>query len=296
MVLKTIWYVDEEDAVETGEIAVFVGEQLRRDGAARRGRRARCHPARARAAHRGARPRSVRRAVLRLRPGRRRLRGGGGGARDRRRRDRAVGLLRQPQQRLAAHLHPQAGGGGVPACGRAAARAADAVRAVPGRAGCRRRRARSSATSPTTRSASTSRSRTSTSLLSSAHDAHMAQISVQQNDDMRKISAWVAIAAVPTMIAGIYGMNFEHMPELGWTYGYPAVVAVMAGHLRRPVPPLQEVRLAVAASCRSGGRDRAGGQETDQDRAERHPVGDEPGDRVVGHELAAATPPRRTRR
>jgi magnesium transporter len=55
----------------------------------------------------------------------------------------------------------------------------------------------------------------------------MAQISVQQNDDMRKISAWVAIAAVPTMIAGIYGMNFEHMPELGWTYGYPIVVAVM---------------------------------------------------------------------
>ena len=80
------------------------------------------------------------------------------------------------------------------------------------------------------------------SLLSSAHDAHMAQISVQQNDDMRKISAWVAIAAVPTLIAGIYGMNFEHMPELGWTYGYPIVVAVMAGHLRRPVPPLQEVQ------------------------------------------------------
>jgi magnesium transporter len=64
-------------------------------------------------------------------------------------------------------------------------------------------------------------------LLSSAHDAHMAQISVQQNDDMRKISAWVAMAAVPTMIAGIYGMNFEHMPELGWTYGYPLAVFVM---------------------------------------------------------------------
>ena len=79
----------------------------------------------------------------------------------------------------------------------------------------------------------------------------MAQISVQQNDDMRKISAWVAIAAVPTMIAGIYGMNFEHMPELGWTYGYPIVVAVMAGHLRWALfRALQEVRLAVAASCR----------------------------------------------
>ena len=37
---------------------------------------------------------------------------------------------------------------------------------------------------------------------------------------MRKISAWAAIAAVPTMIAGIYGMNFDHMPELSWHFGY----------------------------------------------------------------------------
>jgi len=51
---------------------------------------------------------------------------------------------------------------------------------------------------------------------------------VRQNDDMRKISAWVAIAAVPTMIAGIYGMNFEHMPELTWTWGYPAALGLMA--------------------------------------------------------------------
>ncbi len=65
------------------------------------------------------------------------------------------------------------------------------------------------------------------SLLSSAHDAHMARISVQQNDDMRKISSWIAIAAVPTAVAGIYGMNFEHMPELGWTYGYPLVMGVV---------------------------------------------------------------------
>lgn len=64
-------------------------------------------------------------------------------------------------------------------------------------------------------------------LLSSAHDAYMARISVQQNDDMRKISAWVAIAAVPTMIAGVYGMNFENMPELTWEYGYFLVVGIM---------------------------------------------------------------------
>jgi magnesium transporter len=65
-------------------------------------------------------------------------------------------------------------------------------------------------------------------LLTSVLAANLTQVSVRQNDDMRKISAWVAIAAVPTMIAGIYGMNFEHMPELTWTFGYPAVLLVMA--------------------------------------------------------------------
>ncbi|SDO97173.1 magnesium transporter [Pedococcus dokdonensis] len=65
-------------------------------------------------------------------------------------------------------------------------------------------------------------------LLTDILNAHLAQISVQQNGDMRKISAWVAIAAVPTMIAGIYGMNFDNMPELRWHYGYFIVVGVMA--------------------------------------------------------------------
>ena len=66
-------------------------------------------------------------------------------------------------------------------------------------------------------------------MLTSVLEANLTQISVRQNDDMRKISAWVAIAVVPTMIAGIYGMNFDHMPELGWTWGYPAVLVLMAG-------------------------------------------------------------------
>ncbi|MEV0601508.1 magnesium/cobalt transporter CorA [Streptomyces sp. NPDC050315] len=65
-------------------------------------------------------------------------------------------------------------------------------------------------------------------LLSDILSAHLAQMGVRQNDDMRKISAWAALAAVPTMIAGIYGMNFEHMPELKWTFGYPACLLVMA--------------------------------------------------------------------
>jgi magnesium transporter len=65
-------------------------------------------------------------------------------------------------------------------------------------------------------------------LLTSVLSANLAQVTVRQNEDVRRISAIVAILAVPTMIAGIYGMNFEHMPELGWTFGYPLVLAVMA--------------------------------------------------------------------
>jgi magnesium transporter len=59
-------------------------------------------------------------------------------------------------------------------------------------------------------------------LLTDVLSAHLAQATVRQNTDMRKISAWVAIAAFPTMLAGVYGMNFEYMPELSWRYGYPA--------------------------------------------------------------------------
>ncbi|WP_149258240.1 magnesium/cobalt transporter CorA [Actinomadura sp. K4S16] len=65
-------------------------------------------------------------------------------------------------------------------------------------------------------------------LLNSVLTAHLALLGKRQNEDMRKISAWAAIIAVPTAIAGIYGMNFDHMPELHWTIGYPLVIAVMA--------------------------------------------------------------------
>jgi magnesium transporter len=63
--------------------------------------------------------------------------------------------------------------------------------------------------------------------LTSILEANLTQVSVRQNEDMRQISAWAAILAVPTLIAGIYGMNFHNMPELHWRYGYPAVVIVM---------------------------------------------------------------------
>ena len=64
-------------------------------------------------------------------------------------------------------------------------------------------------------------------LLTGVLQANFAQVAVRDNQDLRKISSWVAIAAVPTMIFGLYGMNFEHMPELEWQYGYPLVLALV---------------------------------------------------------------------
>jgi magnesium transporter len=66
------------------------------------------------------------------------------------------------------------------------------------------------------------------SLLANMLQAYLADVSVRQNDDMRRISAWVAIWAVPTLLAGIYGMNFRYLPELEWRFGYPLVLATMA--------------------------------------------------------------------
>ncbi len=58
--------------------------------------------------------------------------------------------------------------------------------------------------------------------------AELAEIGVRQNEQVKRISAWAAILVVPTLVTGIYGMNFQHMPELGWRYGYPAVLGLMA--------------------------------------------------------------------
>ena len=66
-------------------------------------------------------------------------------------------------------------------------------------------------------------------LLNSILEANTANVTMRQNEDMRKITAWVAILAWITMIAGIYGMNFDHMPELHWALGYPFALALMVG-------------------------------------------------------------------
>jgi magnesium transporter len=65
-------------------------------------------------------------------------------------------------------------------------------------------------------------------LLNSILQAHLAQVTVAQNEDMRKITAWAAVIAVPTMVCGVYGMNFQYMPELHWKFGYPLVIAVIS--------------------------------------------------------------------
>src|SRR5690242_9299417 len=65
-------------------------------------------------------------------------------------------------------------------------------------------------------------------LLTTLVDAALAKITMQQNGDMRKITSWVAIVSVPTAVAGIYGMNFDVMPELHWRFAYPAVLVATA--------------------------------------------------------------------
>jgi magnesium transporter len=228
MVLKTLWYVDERDAVETGEINLFVGPGY--VVSVRHGEGTELSSARRdlerRAELLGHGPSSVVYAVCdRVVDGYEDV-----GAslevdvdeveesvfspersddsvriyvlkREIAEMRRAVGPLKEPMARLASGQIP-----GVP-----------------------------SDTAPFFRDISDHLARVSEvidtldSLLSTAFEAQIARIGVQQNDDMRKISAWVAIAAVSTLIAGVYGMNFQHMPELGWRYGYFAALAVMVG-------------------------------------------------------------------
>lgn len=228
VILKTLWYVDAEDAVETGEIAMFIGTDY--VVTVRHGDGNELHTAR---------QELERQQAL--------LRHGAGGVlytvvdrvvdeyldvvdaltvdvdeieasvfSERRTNDsariyvlkrelgevrRAVMPLREPLNRLAAGQVPHVPDKAAPFFRDVAdhlARAAETVDSLDG-------------------------------LLSTAFEAHLAQISVQQNNDMRKISAWIGLVAPPTLVAGIYGMNFNHMPELGWGLGYPFALALMLG-------------------------------------------------------------------
>jgi magnesium transporter len=64
-------------------------------------------------------------------------------------------------------------------------------------------------------------------ILTTIVDIRMAQSANQLNEVMKKLTAWAGIILVPTLIAGIYGMNFDHMPELHWLWGYPTALALM---------------------------------------------------------------------
>jgi magnesium transporter len=66
-------------------------------------------------------------------------------------------------------------------------------------------------------------------LLTTALEANLSLISIAQNEVMKRFAGWAAIIGVPTMIAGIYGMNFQWMPELNWRFGYPVVLALTVG-------------------------------------------------------------------
>ena len=58
---------------------------------------------------------------------------------------------------------------------------------------------------------------------------NLSLIGLQETEITKRLAAYAALAAVPTMVAGVYGMNFEHIPELKWIYGYPAALALMGG-------------------------------------------------------------------
>jgi magnesium transporter len=64
-------------------------------------------------------------------------------------------------------------------------------------------------------------------MLTTAIQVNLGMISLSESEVTKRLAAWAAIIAVPTMVAGIYGMNFDNMPELKWAYGYPVSIAIM---------------------------------------------------------------------
>ena len=88
-------------------------------------------------------------------------------------------------------------------------------------------------------------------MVTMAMSVHLSLSTMQENETTKRLAAYAALVAVPTMIAGLYGMNFENMPELRWSLGYPVTLLVHGGHRHLPLLPLPQDRLAV-------GRRRAG--------------------------------------
>ncbi|MGH9786407.1 MAG: CorA family divalent cation transporter, partial [Terriglobia bacterium] len=64
-------------------------------------------------------------------------------------------------------------------------------------------------------------------MLTTAISVNLSLVQIQENETVKRLAAYAALVAVPTMIAGVYGMNFQHMPELHWTLGYPFALGLM---------------------------------------------------------------------
>ena len=243
--------------------------QVRRHRAARLGRRPERGPPPLEGHEQRPRPRPLRGRVRRVRRGGRPLRGGGRVASGGRRRGREVGVLHRAHQRLRPHLHPQARARRDAASGDAAAGADEQVHRRDGRT------ASTATPRPYFRDVADHLNRVAETidsldtLLSTAFDAHIAQISIQQNDDMRRISAAVGLVAAPTLIGSIYGMNFDHMPELHWLLRLPDGARSDGAQLTGRVHHQQARRLAVSldGSARSGD-DHAGPEQDQGEHAE----------------------------
>ncbi len=226
LVLKTLWYVDEDDAVETGEISLFVGRDF--VISVRHGEGTELHTARLdleqRAVVLGHGPSAVLYAVC----------------------DRVVDSYEAVAQALEIDVDEVEESVFAPSRSQDSRRIyilkrelAEVRRAVTPLREPMHRFATGSVPFVTQEAAPFFRDvadhvlrvtevvETLDTLLSTAFQAHLARISVQQNEDMRKISAWVAIAAVGTLVAGIYGMNFRDIPELQWRYGYLYALTLM---------------------------------------------------------------------
>ena len=114
-------------------------------------------------------------------------------------------------------------------------------------------------------------------LLTSLVDAALAKITMQQNGDMRKITSWVAIVSVPTMVAGIYGMNFDEMPGLHWQLGFPTMMVLTVRGLPAAVPGVPPQPVAVTAlTGRSSERKRRSLQLFERKRLSLGPRGESP--------------------
>jgi magnesium transporter len=64
-------------------------------------------------------------------------------------------------------------------------------------------------------------------MVTTALSVNLSLITLQESETTKRLASCAALIAVPTMIAGIYGMNFRHMPELDWQFGYPVAIAIM---------------------------------------------------------------------